>query len=114
MAVRAMGLFLGVVLSACSTLSSKPIAQMPITGESEHFPDVEIMCKGDASLSEDDCRNWAGQMLLAAPTRPSGGVDVPVVKLVLTYRTGASRCAADYFGADGRLVMTIAAKCPSS
>lgn len=113
MGIRAVGLFLGLVLSACSTFSIKPVAQLPITVQSTHFPDVVIMCTGESGLSENDCRNWAEEMLPAAPTIPAGGVAIPVVKLVLTYRTGTSRCAADYLGADGRPVMTVTATCPS-
>lgn len=113
MGIRAVVLLLGLALSACSTSSGDPASQMPVTVESARFPDVEIQCGGDFGLSEADCLNWAEQMLPAAPTRPSGGVDLAVAKLVLTYRTGNRRCAADYFAADGRLVMTAAAVCPS-
>ena len=110
--IRATGLFLGLVLVACSTQSSTPVARLPITVQSRQFPNIEIRCDGDIALPVGDCLDWAEKMLPAAPTRPSGG-DLPVAKLVLTYRTGTSRCAADYFAADGRLVMTMAAECPS-
>lgn len=113
MVLRAVALLLGLGLAACSVPSTDPASPMPITVESAQFPDVEIECGGEGGLSEVDCLNWAEQMLPPAPTRPSGGEDVPVVKLVLTYRAGNSRCAADYFAAHGRLVMTVAARCPS-
>ena len=114
MAVRAIVLFVGLALAACSAPSGDPASQMPITVESAQFPDVEIECRGDGGLSADDCLSWAEQMLPAAPTRPSGGEDIPVAKLVLTYRTGNSRCAADYFAGDGRHRHHQSASCPLS
>jgi hypothetical protein len=33
-------------------------------------------------------------------------------ELVLNYRSGNARCAADYFAADGRMLMTAPARCP--
>ncbi len=43
----------------------------------------------------------------------SGG-PMETTKLVLTYRSGNARCAADYFAADGLMLMTAAARCPAS
>lgn len=106
MCVRAVVLFLGaLVLAACS---------MPITVESELFPDVEIECGGESGLSADDCLTWAEQMISAAPPRAAGGEEISVTKVVLTYRTGNSRCAADYFAEDGRLMTTMSTRCPAT
>lgn len=113
MVVRAAAVCIGLVLAACSGPSTDSSSPMPIKVESVQFPSVEIECRGDGGLSKDDCLHWAEQMLPAAPTRPSGEEAPPVVKLVLTQRAGNGRCAADYFAADGRLVMTMAARCPS-
>lgn len=99
-----------IVLAACSAGPPTP----PIIVQSEQFPQVEIECRGEIGLTEEDCRQWAEVMLPAAPTRPAGGQDLEVAKLVLSYRTGDSRCAADYLTADGRTVMTIAAACPEN
>lgn len=112
MRVGAVVMLAVMVLPACAMPLNDPVAQMPITVESALFPDVAIECSGER-LSEDECLKWAEEMLPAAPTRPSGGEGLAVAKLVLTNRTGNSRCAADYFAADGRLVMTAAARCPS-
>lgn len=84
-----------VVLAACS-----------MTIESARFPDVSIECGGAPGLSESECLDWGEQMLSAAPANTA--------KLVLTYQTGNARCAADYFAADGRMLMTSAARCPAS
>lgn len=97
-------------LAACSAGPPTP----PIIVQSEQFPQVEIECHGEVGLTEEDCRQWAEVMLPAAPPRPAGGQDLEVAKLVLTYRTGDSRCAADYLTADGRTVMTTAAACPQN
>ncbi len=112
MSGRVVILFLGIALAACSTPPTVPPSEMPITVESAQFPDIDIECRAETGLSTSACMIWAEQMLPAAPTKPSGADDVPVTRLVLTYRTGNSRCAADYFAADGRLVMTAAARCP--
>ena len=112
MSGRVVVLFLGIALAACSTPPTAPPFEMPITVESAQFPDIDIECRGETGLSASACLIWAEQMLPAAPTKPSGGDDVPVTRLVLMYQTGNSRCAADYFAADGRLVMTAAAHCP--
>ena len=92
---RVLGLLMAVVLAACS---------VPV--QSARFPDVSIECGGDPGLSESDCLEWAEQVLSAAPVETAG--------LVLTYRSGDDRCAAESFAADGRLVMTSAARCPES
>jgi len=110
--VPAVVVVLGVIMTACATPPSESAAEMPIIVDSARFPDVAIQCGGEPGLSGDDCRAWADEMLAGTPTPPSGSQDVTVVELVLTYRTGDSRCAADYFAADGRLVMTAAAHCP--
>jgi len=105
MSVRAVVLSLGaLMLAACS---------MPTTVESELFPDVEIECGGDSGLSADGCLTWAEQMISAAPPRAAGGGDISVTKVVLTFRTGNSRCAADYFAEDGRLMTTMSTRCPA-
>lgn len=110
MGPRAGVLVASFALAACSAGPPTP----PIIVQSEQFPQVEIECRGEVGLTEEDCRQWAEVMLPAAPTRPAGGQDLEVAKLVLTYRTGSSRCAADYLAADGRTVMTTAAACPQN
>ena len=95
MTPRVLGLLVAVVLAACS-----------MTVQSARFPDVSIECGGDTGLSENECLEWAEQVLSAAP--------VETARLVLTYRTGDARCAAESFAADGRLLMTSAARCPES
>jgi hypothetical protein len=95
MALRLLGALAIVVLTACS-----------MTVESARFPDVSIECGGAPGLTEGECLDWAEQMLSAAP--------VNTAKLVLTYQTGNIRCAADYFAADGGMLMTSAARCPAS
>lgn len=110
MAPRAGVLVASFVLAACSAGAPPP----PIIVQSEQFPQVEIECRGDVGLTEEDCRQWAELLLPAAPTRPAGGQDLEVAKLVLTYRTGDSRCSADYLTADGRTVMSAAAACPQN
>ncbi len=86
---------------------------MPTTVESELFPDVEIECGGESGLSADGCLTWAEQMISAAPPRAAGGEDVSFTKVILTFRTGNSRCAADYFAEDGRLMTTMSTRCPA-
>lgn len=76
--------------------------------ESAKFPGVQIECGGEASLPANVCRDW-GERALAGPGLAQGQA---VTRLVLTFRTGNSRCAADFYGADGRLLATAAARCP--
>ena len=101
MTLRTLGALAVIGLAGCSL--SAPLV---MTVESARFPDASIECGGDRGLSEDDCVDWAEQVLTAAP--------VDTAKLVLTFRTGNARCAADYFAADGRMLMTAAARCPAS
>ncbi|MBW3613008.1 MAG: hypothetical protein KY392_04005 [Chloroflexi bacterium] len=77
----------------------------PMTVESGRFPGVTIECGGDPGLTEDECQAWAEQLLASGPSETT--------KLVLTYPTGNSRCAADHFSANGRMLMTAAARCPA-
>jgi hypothetical protein len=77
--------------------------------ESSKFPGVRIECRGEARLPAETCRQW-GEDLLGGPGPAQGR---PVAKLVLTFRTGDSRCAADFFAGDGGLISTAAARCPS-
>ena len=105
-----IGRIVGVVVVGLLTACSTPL---PIVVESSQYPDVAIECGGEPGLTAHECLAWAEQMLPAAPTRPAGAEQLEVANLVLTYRTGNSRCAADYFTADGRLVMTASAVCPS-
>ncbi len=101
MGLRTLGVLAVVVLAACATPPSSPM-----TVESAEFPDVRIECGGEPGLGESECLAWAEQMLSTAA--------VDATKLVLTYRTGNARCAADYFAADGLMLMTVAARCPDS
>lgn len=99
MASRGLAALATLVLAACSAA-----APQPFIVESGRFPDVTIECGGDPGLTERECEAWAEQ-ISTGPTETS--------KVVLTYRTGNARCAADYFSADGRMLMTAAARCPS-
>ena len=99
MGARGLAVVGAVVLVACSAA-----AQRPMTVASDRFPAVTIECGGDAGLTEEECQAWAEQLLASGPSETT--------KLVLTYRTGNSRCAADHFSADGRMLMTAAARCP--
>ena len=95
--LTALGCFL---LVACSAAPPHPMIV-----ESGRFPGVTIECGGDPGLTEDECQAWAEQLLASGP--------IDATRLVLTYRTGNSRCAADHFSADGRMLMTAAARCPA-
>ena len=92
---RLFGGLAAVILAGCS-----------MTVESARFPDASIECFGGRALTEAECLDWAEKLLSTAP--------VDTAKLVLTYRTGNARCAADYFAADGRMLMTAAGRCPGS
>lgn len=100
MASRGRAALAALLLAACSS----PI-WTSFTVESDRFPAVTVECTGDPGLTEPGCEAWAEQMLSTGPNETS--------RLVLTYRTGNARCAADYFSADGRVLMTAAARCPS-
>lgn len=100
MGVRGFAVIGAVVLVACSTP-----AQRPMTVESDRFPEVTIECGGDPGLTEAECQAWAEQLLASGPSETT--------RLVLTYRTGNSRCAADHFSATGRILMTASARCPT-
>lgn len=94
--LAALGLLL---LVACSA------APHPMIVESGRFPEVTIECGGDPGLTEEECQAWAEQLLASGP--------IDATRLLLTYRTGNSRCAADYFAVNGRMLMTAAARCPA-
>lgn len=100
MASRGLATLAALLLAACSA----PVST-PFTVESDRFPDVTVECAGDPGLTERECEAWAEQMVSTGPAETS--------KVVLTYRTGNARCAVDYFSADGRMLMTAAARCPS-
>jgi len=91
---------LGALLLAACAAANPP----SVTVESTRFPGVTIECGGDPGLTERRCLTWAEQLL---PGRP-----IETARLVLTYRAGNARCAADYFAANGRALMSSAARCP--
>lgn len=101
MGLRTLGVLAVVVPTACATPMSSPT-----TVESAEFPEVRIECGGDPGLGDSECLAWAEQMLSTAA--------VDATKLVLTFRAGKARCAADFFAADGRMLMTAAARCPDA
>jgi hypothetical protein len=101
MAIRGFAALCAVLLVACAAPTP-----MPMTVESERFPEVTIECGGEPGLTDRECQAWAEQLLESGP--------IETTRLVLTYRTGNSRCGADYFGANGRMLMTAAAVCPAS
>ncbi len=96
MKLRGLAALASVLLVACQ----------PLTVESGRFPEVTIECGGEPGLTERECVDWAEQLLATDP--------VATARLVLTYRTGNARCAADHFAADGRMLMTAAGPCPPS
>ena len=100
MELRGLAMLAVVLLVACSTAGPQPM-----TVESDRFPEVTIECGGDPGLTESECVSWAEQLLSTGP--------MGTVKLVATYRTGNARCGADYFDANGRMLMTAAARCPA-
>lgn len=89
-----------VVLGACSLLQGET------TVSSDTFPGVVITCKGEAVLPMIDCRAWGERLLAGMPKAHDA------TRLVLTFHGGNRRCAADFFGGDGRLLATAAAVCP--
>lgn len=101
MEFRGLAALAAALLVACSA-----VGPQPMTIESARFPGVTIECGGDPGLTERQCLEWADQLLSTGP--------VGTVELVLTYRTGNARCAADHFAANGRMLMTAAARCPAS
>jgi hypothetical protein len=95
-------------LLAALSLAACLAPQPRISVESEEFPGVRVECDGEAGLSRDGCRAWAEELL----SGPAIGRPEAVRLLKLTFRTGNSRCAADFFGANGRLMSTVSAVCP--
>lgn len=72
------------------------------------FPAIEIECQGDAVVLVDACRAWGEKLLDGNPDFAAR-----TSRLVLTFRQGDARCAADFYGANGTLVMTASAVCPT-
>ena len=94
-----------LAVTACSVFEPSPIRV-----ESEEFPGIQIECVGEAGLSADRCRAWAEELLSGpAIDQPEG-----VGRLVLTFRTGNARCAADSFTDGGPPIVTVAAVCPAA
>ena len=100
MAYRGLAALVTVLLVACS-----PAAPQPMPVGSGRFPEATIECGGDRGLTERECRAWGEELLSSGP--------IETTTLVMTYRTRNSRCAADYFAANGRMLMTAAARCPA-
>jgi hypothetical protein len=89
------------LIAGCSLLSSDKTV---VT--SAAFPNTTIECRGEIVLPGGPCKEW-GEKLLA-----NSDVAQSTARLLLTVRGGNSRCDAEYFGADGRLLAHEATVCP--
>lgn len=91
-----------LLLVSCSMLGPRKTVV-----SSDFFPGISIECVGEAVVPAYACRAWGEKLLAGTPdAAPS------TVRLVLTYRSGNARCAADFFDAGGGLITTAAAVCP--
>lgn len=98
-----MILLAALIASACGIIEpDKTMIRSP------RFPTIEIECTGDAIVPIDACRGWGEGMLDANPEFAA-----QTSRLVLTFRQGNARCAADFYVAGGTLLMTASAVCPT-
>ena len=97
--------FRALVLATVLLVACSPAAPEPMPAEAVRFPEVSIECGGDRGLTERECQAWGDELLSSGP--------IETTTLVMTYRTGNARCAADYFAANGQMLMTAAARCPA-
>lgn len=98
---------LAIAVSAALLCGCLEPPQTPFVVTSDLYPDLEIECGGERGLTPQACTSWAESMMdqrLPAAARAT--------RLVMTYRSGHARCAADFYGADGTLLVTVAAVCP--
>jgi hypothetical protein len=75
---------------------------------SEAFPNTTIECQGEVALADAPCREWGHVLLAGFPE-----VADSTVRLILTDPGGNTRCDAEFFGGDGRLLAHEAVVCPS-
>ncbi len=100
---------LGVAVVGCSAADFAP--EPSFETELNAYPNVRVECTGEHGLTVVACTRWAEDMLQAAP---------PVIpsigewdgRLVLIYRAGGGRCAADFYAPDGRAVASNSVPCP--
>jgi hypothetical protein len=74
---------------------------------SAKFPGTVIECRAEIFIAVDTCRGW-GEKLLAGSPDLAGATN----RLVLTYRGGTARCAAEFLGSSGAILGSAAAVCP--
>jgi hypothetical protein len=70
------------------------------------FPNTTIECQGEVVLADGPCRDWGERLLAGSPVTRS------TVRLVLTVRGGNSRCDAEFFAVDARLLAHETTVCP--
>lgn len=73
------------------------------------FPAVVIECRAEITIGEDVCRAWGEKLLRGTPD-----LAVATQRLVLTYRGGTARCAADFYRASGGSSVRQLPSVPSS
>lgn len=71
------------------------------------FPNATIECQGEIVLAPGPCKDWGERLLAGTPE-----VAASTVRLVLTVPGGNSRCDAEFFGTEGRLLAHEATVCP--
>ena len=69
------------------------------------FPAIEIECQGAAVVPIDACRAWGEKLLDGNPDFAAR-----TSRLVLTFRQGNARCAADFYGANGTVEITASCR----
>lgn len=96
-------LLAALIASACGTIESgKTLVRSP------RYPAIAIECTGDAIVPLDTCLGWGEKMLDGSPE-----VVPQSSRLILTFRGGNARCAAEFYAANGTLVVTASAVCPT-
>jgi len=90
-----------VLIAGCSLLNADKTVV-----SSAAFPNTTIECQGEVVLAGGPCRDWGEKLLAGSPVAQS------TVRLLLTVQGGNSRCDAEFFGVDGRLLAHEATVCP--
>lgn len=97
-----------LIVIAALAVSSIACGPAPIASiESRGLAEASVECVGEPSLSDAECQSWARRVFNEGPDRAT------VTRLVLTSRIGNARCAADFYGDGGALLLTAAIVCPS-
>lgn len=100
--VLLIGVAIAMAVGACSLTGIEAVS---VTIDDQ--PGLMIECRGDPLPTGDACLEW-GRDVIA--DHPAEAADAAII--VLTDRTGAGRCLADFQDANGAIYASVTSVCP--